>query len=187
MNYTFQKLLDEHNEVFSSFDEAFYKALSEVCEEVENVVRNRHLIAFMGNGGSSSDSDHAAAEFVGTFSGPRKAYPAMAFTNTAAITAIGNDMGYDKVFSRQVEAYINRGDVVFGLSTSGKSMNVANGIKEAERLGATTISITGENNGPVSSFAKIRLFIPSNNTARIQEATCFILHSIIAEVERRLS
>lgn len=187
MNYTFQKLLDEHNEVFSSFDEEFYKSLEVICETIEMAIRNDHLIVFMGNGGSSTDAQHAAAEFVGRFKTERKAYRAMAFTDNASNTAIANDYGFDKIFCRQVEAHVERGDVVIGLSTSGKSMNVANAIKDATKLGAITISITGEGHGPVSSFATHRLFVPSMGTARIQEATIFIIHSIIEEIERRLS
>jgi D-sedoheptulose 7-phosphate isomerase len=187
MNYTFDKMLDEHNEVFSSFDEDFYRTLETICETIELAIRNDHLIVFMGNGGSATDAQHAAAEFVGKFKEMRKPYRAMAFSDNATTTAIANDMGFDKVFSRQIEAHVKRGDVVIGLSTSGKSMNVVNGIKEAGKLGATTISITGESHGPVSAFASQRLFIPSVCTARIQEVTIFVIHAIIEEVERRLS
>lgn len=188
MNYTFQKLLDEHNDVFSSFDETYLKSFELACDKVEFTVRNRSLVAFMGNGGSAADCQHVAAEFVGKFSKLRQAYKAMAFTtDTSILTSLGNDIGYDKVFARQVEAFVERHDVVFGLSTSGQSMNVVNGIKEAKKCGAITISITGSTPGPVSSFADVRLFIPSFNTARIQEATIFTLHALMEEIERRLT
>lgn len=144
-------------------------------------------LLWFGNGGSAADAQHFAAEFVGRFRLERAALPAIALTtNTSAITAIANDYAYDRVFARQVEAFGRPEGAAIGLSTSGRSINVADGLEAARRLGMTTIALTGAECGPVSEAADHWLGAPSRDTARIQEAHAIIGHVLCELAEREL-
>jgi len=147
--------------------------------------KNRKVI-FFGNGGSAADSQHIAAEFIGRFQKERKALPAIALTtDTSILTALGNDYGFDIIFSRQLEGLAQKGDVAFGISTSGNSKNVIEGIKKAKRLGLKTISLTGCLGGKLAKLTDISLVVPSNKTARIQESHICIAHTICELVENQ--
>lgn len=149
--------------------------------------KNRKVI-FFGNGGSAADSQHIAAEFIGRFQKERKALSAIALTtDTSILTALGNDYGFDIIFSRQIEGLAQKGDVAFGISTSGNSKNVIEGIKKAKRLGLTTISLTGCLGGKLAKLTDISLVVPSNKTARIQESHICIAHAICELVENQFS
>src|ERR1039458_7717192 len=135
-----------------------------------------------GNGGSAADSQHIAAEFVGRFAFDRPALPALALSvNTSCVTAIGNDYGFDQVFSRQIEALGRPGDVAIGISTSGNSQNVLCGISVAKKMGLHTVGLTGHGGGKLKSVADYCICVPSDQTPRIQE--CHILiGQIISEL-----
>ncbi len=144
-------------------------------------------VLLCGNGGSAGDAQHLAGEFVGRFLRERRAVPAMALTtNTSILTAIGNDYGYDQVFSRQAEAHVDDGDVFIGISTSGSSVNVLRAIEAAKERGATTIGLTGNDGGELARTADIALTVPSSSTPRIQEGHIVIGHILCDLAERSL-
>jgi len=136
-------------------------------------------ILIFGNGGSAADSQHIAAELVGRYKVNRKGLPAIALTtDSSSLTAIGNDFGYQHVFDRQLEALANEGDVVIGISTSGKSENVINALQLASKLNCITIGFSGKDGGEMSKICHINLIAPSNDIPRIQEMHIVIGHII---------
>ena len=144
------------------------------------------VIAF-GNGGSAADAQHLAGELVGRFKMERKALSAIALsTNTSTITSIGNDYGFEHIFSRQIEGLAKSGDVCIGISTSGKALNVIAGIKMAKGLGARTLALTGCDGGDLAKISDIALIVPSHNTPRIQEAHIVVIHIICEQVEKSI-
>ena len=140
---------------------------------------------FMGNGGSSADAQHIAAEFSGKYMFDRPAMAAISLSNIAPVTAISNDYSYDLVFQRQIESVCKKGDVVVGLSTSGNSRNVILALEAAKRIGADTVSFTGEG-GVLKEMADIAVIIPSKETPRIQEGYMAACHTVCGIVEREL-
>lgn len=146
---------------------------------------NKVLIA--GNGGSLCDAMHFAEELTGNFRKLRRALPALALSDPGHITCVGNDMGFDKIFSRGVEAYGKEGDLFIGLSTSGNSLNMINAFNEAARLKLKTIAFLGKNGGKLKGIADLELCIEGFTTSdRIQEAHMSAIHIIIEQVEQHL-
>jgi len=144
----------------------------------------RKTVLICGNGGSAADAQHIAAELVGRYERERIALPVMALAGDAAtLTALGNDYGYDRVFSRQVEAHGVPGGVFIGLSTSGKSPNVLKALEAAKARGMNTIALTGEGGGPIGAAADILIAVPSKVTARVQEMHICLYHYICGQVE----
>ena len=138
-----------------------------------------------GNGGSAADSQHLAAELVGKFKMERRGLPAIALsTDTSVLTAIGNDYSIDRIFSRQVEALAQPGDIIIGLSTSGKSRDVVMAIKKAAELRCVSIGFLGGSGGDLNDLVDIPLVVPSNDTPRIQECHILLGHIICDIVER---
>jgi len=136
-----------------------------------------HKILLCGNGGSAADAQHIAAELTGRYKIERKGLPAIALTtDTSALTAIGNDYGYEYVFSRQVEALANEGDMLIGISTSGNSQNVINALEKAKEIGCRTVGFSGKGGGKMSDYCDLNIVIPSDDTARIQEMHIMIGH-----------
>lgn len=160
------------------------KAIIDLCIDA---LKNEGKIIFCGNGGSAADSQHLAAELVVRFKKNRKSLPAIALTtNTSSITAIGNDFGFDAIFSRQIESLANKGDVLFAISTSGKSNNITEAVKKAKQLGLKTIAFTGENGKELARSCDLYFIAPSNDTARIQEAHACVGHIICEIIEEAL-
>jgi D-sedoheptulose 7-phosphate isomerase len=146
-----------------------------------NALRRGKKLLFCGNGGSAADSQHLTAEFVGHFQIQRPPLPVIALTtNTSTLTAIANDDGYDVVFSRQVEALGQPGDVLIGLSTSGNSKNVIMAVEKADELGLKTIALTGYDGGQLAKRALLCLNVPVSCTARVQEGHILIGHILCA-------
>lgn len=144
-------------------------------------------VLLFGNGGSAADAQHLAAELVGRFQLERGALPAVALTTDSSIlTAVGNDYGYEKVFSRQVEALLNHGDVVVALSTSGSSANVIEAARVARELGGRVIALCGRGGGALAQLADVAIVVPSESTPRIQEAHIAIGHILCLLVEQEL-
>lgn len=144
-------------------------------------------VLVMGNGGSAADAQHLAAELVGRFLLERKALPAIALTTDSSIlTAVGNDYGFERVFSRQVEALALPGDVVIGISTSGNSPNVLRALQAARALGCKTVGLLGKDGGSIASVVDIDLTVPATETPRIQEIHAIIVHILCHLVEQRL-
>lgn len=144
-----------------------------------NALKNGKKILLCGNGGSAGDAQHIAAELTGRYKCERRGLPGIALTtDTSALTAIGNDYGYDRVFDRQVEALANAGDVIIGISTSGNSQNVINAFKIAKQIGCECIGLTGRDGGKMNEVSDINVIVPSDNTPRIQEMHILIGHTI---------
>jgi len=142
-------------------------------------LKNDGKILIFGNGGSASDAQHIAAELVGRYKVNRKGLPVIALTtDSSALTSIANDFGYASVFERQVEALANKGDVVIGISTSGKSNNVISALKVASKLKCKTIGFSGETGSIMNKICDITLAAPSKDTPRIQEIHIIIGHTI---------
>jgi D-sedoheptulose 7-phosphate isomerase len=142
-------------------------------------LKNGGKIFIFGNGGSAADAQHIAAELVGRYKNERKGLAAIALTtDTSALTCIGNDYGYDRVFDRQIEALANKGDVAIGISTGGTSINVVNALKSANHLGCKTIGFSGRGGGEFNNTCDINIVIPATETARIQEMHILVGHII---------
>jgi D-sedoheptulose 7-phosphate isomerase len=143
-------------------------------------------ILFCGNGGSAADSQHIAAELSGRFKKERKALAGIALTtDTSALTAIGNDYGFEYVFSRQVEAIANEDDTLIAISTSGNSENVINAINSAKKIGCKIITLTGKNGGKMKDLGDVNIVIPSHDTPRIQEMHIMVGHMICAFIDEK--
>ena len=151
---------------------------------VRTALEKGRKILTCGNGGSAADSQHMAAEFVGRFVKERQSLPALALTvDTSLLTAVGNDYGFDCVFSRQVEGLGQEGDVLIAISTSGNSANVVKAVKTAKEKGIYVIALTGENGGILAKESDLCLAVPSQVTARIQEMHIMIIHMICEVAE----
>lgn len=173
----------EHQAVISQL-EALIPAICEVADALRACIARGGKILLMGNGGSAADSQHIAAEIVGRFKKERRGLPAIALTtDTSILTSVGNDYGYDFIFSRQVEALCSSLDVVIGISTSGNSKNVVKGIEAAIEVGATTVALVGSSGGKLAEICTYNLTIPSSDTPRIQEAHILIGHSLCEMLE----
>lgn len=153
---------------------------------IESIKNNKKLIIF-GNGGSAADAQHIAGELVGRFQKNRKSYPAIALTtDTSIITSISNDFSYETIFSRQCEALVSTGDTVLGISTSGNSKNVINGLKIAKEKGASTIALLGNDGGKIKDIVDTPIIVNSSSTPRIQEVHRIIYHIICQMVEENI-
>ena len=151
-------------------------------------LKEGHKLLFFGNGGSASDSQHLAAEFVGRYEKERPALAAIALTtDTSILTAVGNDYGFERIFERQVEALGKKGDVVMAISTSGNSKNVLKGVVKAKEMGLYTIAFSGGSGGSLALQADLALVIVSNKTSRIQESHILIGHILCECVDELLS
>lgn len=161
-----------------------FPTISDVGIAMQNTIQNGGKILIMGNGGSAADSQHIAAEIVGRYKKERKGMPAIALTtDTSILTSVGNDYGYDYIFARQIEALCRPEDLVIGITTSGNSANVVRAIEAAKAIGATTVGLTGGTGGKLKDLCDFSLVMPSNVTARIQEAHIFVGHSLCEILE----
>jgi D-sedoheptulose 7-phosphate isomerase len=161
--------------------------IARVSEVLIESLRAGHKLLLFGNGGSAADAQHIAAEFVGRFAFDRPALPALALSvNTSCVTAIGNDYGFDLVFSRQIEALGKRGDVAIGISTSGNSTNVLRALSVAKGMGLHTVALTGDGGRKLKDAVDLCICAPSNETPRIQECHILIGHVISQLVEKAI-
>jgi D-sedoheptulose 7-phosphate isomerase len=168
-------------------DDVIVSTMAEVSRVVVDAILEGRKIILCGNGGSAADAQHIAAEFVGRFAFDRPALPALALSvNTSCVTAIGNDYGFDRVFSRQVEALGQKGDVAFGISTSGNSPNVLCAMLAAKKMGIHTVALTGSPGGRLRNEADYCLCAPSTATPRIQECHILMGHIIAELVEQAI-
>jgi D-sedoheptulose 7-phosphate isomerase len=166
--------------------------LTSKLEDAANIcidcIRNGGKIIIFGNGGSAADSQHIAAELVSRFKTERKALGAIALTtDTSIITAIGNDYGFDQIFSRQIEALANPGDVSIGISTGGTSKNVLNALQLSKSMNCLTIGFSGRSGGEFNKLCNINLVAPSNDTPRIQEMHILIGHTLCHLIEQEFT
>ncbi len=169
--------------------------VEEYAEDIVNLgilmgkrLETGYKILICGNGGSAADSQHFAAEIVGRFEKERKAFPAIALTtDTSALTAIGNDYGFDKVFSRQVEALGEKGDILVGISTSGNSENVIKAVEKAKEMGIFTVGFLGKDGGKLKNIVDKAFIVRHSNTARIQEVHLTLEHTLCKIIEMYLT
>lgn len=177
-----KRFLNESADLKRVIADTLSKEIEKAIIAIGTSLDNGGKLLLMGNGGSAGDAQHIAAEFIGRYKKERPAFPAIALTvDTSALTAIGNDYGYDFVFERQVDGLAQKGDVVIGFSTSGNSENVVRALKKAKEKGAKTIALLGKSGGKAKDEAEIAIVVPSSDTARIQEAHITIGH-IICEI-----
>jgi D-sedoheptulose 7-phosphate isomerase len=179
----FQQAIGEHIAVVQAlFDQQ--PLLERIAAEMARAILDGKKILWCGNGGSAADSQHLAAELMGRFRRERRGLPSIALTtDTSALTAIGNDYGFENVFQRQVLALCVKGDVVVGISTSGNSRNVCAALEAARQTGAFTVALTGEGGGQMAKIADAALCIRSKDTARIQEGHILCGHMLCDWVE----
>jgi D-sedoheptulose 7-phosphate isomerase len=165
----------------------FAEQAVEVARAMIRCLRADGKVLFFGNGGSAQDAGHLAAEFMGRFAFDRPGLAAFSLPDaTAAMTAIGNDYSYDEVFARQILAAGRWGDVVVGLTTSGNSINVVRALEAAAAAGMITVALTGSRGGKAAALAQISIRVPTNDTARVQEACLHLGHTICEMVEAAL-
>lgn len=179
---------DSHLEVVKQSFINLSSDIDKACELVCNTIINGKKIILFGNGGSAADAQHIAAEFTGRFVKERRGLPAIALTtDTSALTAIGNDYGFEVIFSRQVEALANEGDLLIGISTSGNSKNVINAFKTGKLKNCNILGFSGNGGGLMTEISNINLIVPSNVTARIQEVHILIGHILCEAIDLKIN
>lgn len=162
--------------------------IAEAARKIISSLKNSNKILICGNGGSAADAQHMAAELIGRFKKDRHPLPAIALTtDSSVLTSLGNDFGFKTVFSKQVEALGKKGDILFLISTSGKSENLIEAALSAEKAEMFSIALLGKDGGKLKNKAGISIIIPSMDTARIQEAHSLIVHTICELVEDSFS
>jgi D-sedoheptulose 7-phosphate isomerase len=168
-------------------DEALVESIAEAGAVCAELYRNGKKILLAGNGGSAADAQHIAAELVGRYGFDRPSIPSIALTtDTSSLTAIGNDYGYDKVFSRQLEGLGSKGDLFIGISTSGNSENIINAFKSAKEKSIATLALVGRGGGKMAQMADYSITVPSDSTPRIQESHILIGHILCDIIEKEL-
>jgi D-sedoheptulose 7-phosphate isomerase len=155
------KQIEDHIEVSTLItDERFVNQINFACKLAIDAITRGNKILIFGNGGSAADAQHIAAEFTGRFVKERKGLPAIALTtDTSAITSIGNDYGFDRIFDRQIEALANPGDLLIGISTSGNSLNIVNGLKKGKEYGCKLLGFTGNDGGLMNNLCDVNLIV----------------------------
>ena len=178
-------ILDEYKKLADEFKEKIYDIIA-ISGIVSNSLKNGNKILICGNGGSAAESQHFAAELVGRFERERKAVPAIALsTDTSIITAMANDYSFEDIFARQVDALGNKGDVLFGFTTSGNSKNIIKAFQLAKDKGIITIAITGKG-GKILDISDFIFRVNSSSTARIQEIHLLFIHILCNLLEKEL-
>lgn len=167
-------------------EEGNFLKIADAAKMVSEAFRTGKKALSCGNGGSACDAMHFAQEFTGRFRGDRKALPVICVSDPTHITCVGNDYGFDHIFSRGVEAYGQEGDVLIALSTSGNSVNIIKAVEAAQERGMKVLSLLGKSGGKLKGVGNIEWIIPGTTSDRIQEIHMIILHTIIELVEREL-
>lgn len=176
-----QKALETFNA-----DEENFRELEDLADKIVDAFKNKGRVLVCGNGGSHCDAMHFAEEFTGRYRGNREALPALALGSAPHTTCVANDFGFDYVFSREVEAFGQNGDVLIGLSTSGNSANIIEAIKSAKERGLSTALFLGKTGGKLKGQADHEWVVPGSTSDRIQEIHMAALHILIEAVERKL-
>ena len=182
--YGVMKVLERHLKVTEEFftnNSGYIVEASQVCADA---LQSGKKILLAGNGGSAADAQHIAAEFVGRFIDDRKALPAIALTtDTSILTAVGNDYGYEYVFSRQIEGLGQEGDIFIAISTSGNSENIIKAIEAAKQEGLTVIGLTGKSGGRMRGMCDVFLCVEDEETAHVQECHIMVMHMLCGMIE----
>ncbi len=179
----FTRAFDEHQRVIEEL-KAQQPVLENIAQKMTEAIFAGRKVLWCGNGGSAADAQHLAAEFVGRFRRERKPLASIALTtDTSILTSIGNDYGYDQIFSRQVLALCEEGDIVVGISTSGNSPNVVEALEAAKECGAFTVAMTGQGGGRMAGIANASICVPTRDTARVQEGHILCGHTLCDWIE----
>jgi D-sedoheptulose 7-phosphate isomerase len=182
----FGRALADHAELFSRLG-AMEGPVSDVSRRAAAAINAGGKLMFCGNGGSAGDAQHLAAELVGRLVRDRRALPGLALsTDSSALTCIGNDFGFDEVFARQVDGLGRKGDVLIAISTSGNSGNVIRAVEAAKPIGVYTVGLLGRDGGKLKPLVDLPIVVPSDDTARIQEAHIFLGHVMCGLIEKEL-
>ncbi|EKE69413.1 D-sedoheptulose 7-phosphate isomerase [Oceanibaculum indicum] len=177
----------EHAAVTAATHEALAQPFAALVEASCAALNAGGKIIFFGNGGSAADAQHLATELSVRYITDRKAIPALALTtDSSALTAIGNDLGFEQLFARQIEALCRKEDMVIGISTSGRSPNVTKGLQAAKAIGARVAALSGKNGGDLVGLADPLLIVPSSTTARIQEMHIMLGQMLCGAIEKKL-
>ncbi len=178
-------MIVEHNELGRTLS-PLIPLIEHAATVIVDALKKGNKLMVMGNGGSASQASHLAGEIVGRYKKERKGWPCISLaSDTAILTAVGNDYGFEKIFERQIESFAKQGDVVIALSTSGTSENILRGLEKAEELGCSCITLTGKDGGDMKTMG-INIHIPSNNTPRIQEFHLLLIHILCELVEEAM-
>ncbi|MFZ1290243.1 MAG: D-sedoheptulose 7-phosphate isomerase [Melioribacteraceae bacterium] len=184
MEKIIEQELNSHKLVIEEVIKSLQQNIGIACELAINTIKQGNKIILMGNGGSAADAQHIAAEFIGRYKIERKGLPAIAITtDTSALTAIGNDYGYQHVFERQVEAIAQTGDLLIGISSTGNSENVINAFIKGKEIGCKTLGFSGKGGGKFNGNCDLNIIVPSNDTPRVQEMHILIGHIICQVVD----
>jgi D-sedoheptulose 7-phosphate isomerase len=184
MEKRIQDIFEEHVAVANASSNQLNNIIAQACALVTAGIKSGNKVLLFGNGGSAADAQHIAAEFTGRFVTERRSLPAIALTtDTSALTAIGNDYGFERIFERQVEGLANNGDILIGISTSGNSPNVVKALEAGKKLGCKTIGLSGRDGGKMNNCCDINIVVPSNITARIQEIHILVGHIICEAID----
>jgi D-sedoheptulose 7-phosphate isomerase len=188
MDDILRKNIESSIEVHSHLLEACLPAMTVAAGALVAAYRGGRKALFFGNGGSAADAQHLAAEFIGRYLRERRPLPAVALhANTSAMTSIANDYGYEHVFSRQLQALAVAGDVAVGISTSGNSPSIIEGVTIARRMGVYTIGLTGASGGRLRELVDVLIAVPSNETPRVQECHILVGHALCDAVEQAMA
>jgi len=178
---------NEHLQIISALHASYINSIQSTGFQIAGSLKEGGALFWCGNGGSAADSQHLAAELVGRFKKDRKALRSIALTtDTSVLTCVANDYSYEDIFSRQLEALASGGDVLVAISTSGSSENVLQALKVAKKLGVKTIALLGKDGGQAKALVDLAIVIPSDSTARIQEAHILIGHILCDLIEQEL-
>jgi D-sedoheptulose 7-phosphate isomerase len=176
--------LFQHQYLIQKVIDSLTGDIEAACEMMTSTLKNGNKVLIAGNGGSAADAQHIAAELSGRFVKERRALPGIALTvDTSALTAIANDYGYEHVFSRQVEALAQPGDLFIGISTSGNSQGILNAFAAATKIGCKTLGLSGRDGGKMNGLCELNIVIPSDVTARIQEMHILVGHILCKAVD----
>ncbi len=187
MNNLIKNHINEHIKLITLIDENLQKKIFFIAQIIIKALKKNKTIFWCGNGGSSSDAQHLAAELIGRFKNDRRALRSISLTaDSSVLTCISNDYSFENIFSRQIEGLANQGDVLICLSTSGKSKNIINALKKAKKMELTTVGLLGKGGGESLSECNQSIVIPSNTTARIQESHILIGHILCELIETGL-
>lgn len=182
------RTLSEHVEVFALLREQSSQSIDECADLIWKTFAAGNKVLICGNGGSAADAQHIAAEFVGRYENERRALPAIALTtDTSALTALANDYDFERIFARQVDALAREGDLLIAISTSGNSPNVIAAVMAARKLGCKVLGMTGSGGKKLASLCDAALMVPSDRTARVQEAHITVAHIWCELIECNLS
>ncbi len=182
------KTIETHKKMLAEFEAGGTEIIAAAAEAITKALKNKNRIYICGNGGSAADAQHIVGELVGRFECERQALPVIAMTtNTSLLTSLANDYNYDKVFVRQVEAFVREGDILWGISTSGNSPNVVAAAELAKKKGALVLAFTGRSNSKLEQTADICFCANDKSTARSQEIHQLAYHIICGLVEQNFT